>query len=160
MESRVELWQVGDFKIVVLVTILLILFLYMRTATATISKYFILSKSVMIQRMFLYKWNNHFLNHKQLETRGCVLSTCSHWCPGAKAPDPQFSQCWRSMYCNGLIIPPAQQSWRGVYLIHLVRTSVRLSVRPSVCRRHGFRSISQVALEFQFQISYACWWWP
>ena len=25
-----------------------------------------------------------------------------------------------------------------------VRPSVRLSVRPSVCRRHGFRSISQV----------------
>ena len=31
---------------------------------------------------------------------------------------------------------PAQRSWRGVYWIHLVR--------PSVCRRHGFRSISQV----------------
>ena len=44
---------------------------------------------------------------------------------------------------------PAQRSWRGwVYWIHLVRPSVRLSVRPSVrpsvCRRHGFRSISQV----------------
>ena len=36
---------------------------------------------------------------------------------------------------------PAQQSWRGVYWIHLVRPSVR----PSVCRRHGFRSISQVS---------------
>ena len=35
---------------------------------------------------------------------------------------------------------PAQRSWRGVYWIHLVRPSVRLSV----CRRHGFRSISQV----------------
>ena len=39
---------------------------------------------------------------------------------------------------------PAQRSWRGVYWIHLVCPSVRLSVRPSVCRRHGFRSISQV----------------
>ena len=28
---------------------------------------------------------------------------------------------------------PAQRSWRGVYWIHLVRPSVRLSVRPSVC---------------------------
>ena len=36
---------------------------------------------------------------------------------------------------------PAQRSWRGVYWIHLVRPS---SVHPSVCRRHGFRSISQV----------------
>ena len=35
---------------------------------------------------------------------------------------------------------PAQRSWRGVYWIHLVRPSVC----PSVCRRHGFRSISQV----------------
>ena len=43
---------------------------------------------------------------------------------------------------------PAQRSWSGVYWIHLVRPSVRPSlrpsVRPSVCRRHGFRSISQV----------------
>ena len=39
---------------------------------------------------------------------------------------------------------PAQRSWRGVYWIHLVRPSVCPSVRPSVCRRHGFRSISQV----------------
>ena len=33
---------------------------------------------------------------------------------------------------------PAQRSWRGgeIYWIH--------RVRPSVCRRHGFRSISQV----------------
>ena len=35
---------------------------------------------------------------------------------------------------------PAQGSWRGVYWIHLVCPSVRLSV----CRRHGFWSISQV----------------
>ena len=35
---------------------------------------------------------------------------------------------------------PAQQSWRGVYWVHLVRPSVR----PSVCRRRGFWSISQV----------------
>ena len=39
---------------------------------------------------------------------------------------------------------PAQRSWRGVYWIHLVRPSIHLSVHPSVCRRHGFRSISLV----------------
>ena len=44
-------------------------------------------------------------------------------------------------YCH---YTPAQRSWRGVYWIHLVRPSVRLSVCRSVCRRHGFRSISQV----------------
>ena len=58
-----------------------------------------------------------------------------------------------------IIIPPPNEVGGGVYWIHLVRPSVRhgswdqilrrrpfvrLSVRPSVCRRHGFRSISQV----------------
>ena len=42
---------------------------------------------------------------------------------------------------------PAQRSWRGVYWIHLVR----LSVCPSVCRRHGFWSISLVC--FRISIS-------
>ena len=52
---------------------------------------------------------------------------------------------------------PAQRSWRGVYWIHLVRPSVRLSVCPSVCRRHGFRSISQVC--FRISISnFICMW--
>ena len=41
-------------------------------------------------------------------------------------------------------IPPPNEVGGGVYWIHLVRPSVRLSVCPSVCRRHGFRSISQV----------------
>ena len=36
-----------------------------------------------------------------------------------------------------------------------VRTSVRPSVRPSVCRRHGFRSISQVC--FGISISNFIW---
>ena len=40
--------------------------------------------------------------------------------------------------------PPPNEVGGGVYWIHLVRPSVRLSVCPSVCRRHGFRSISQV----------------
>ena len=39
-----------------------------------------------------------------------------------------------------LFIPPPNEVGGGVYWIHLVR----LSVCPSVCRRHGFRSISQV----------------
>ena len=48
-----------------------------------------------------------------------------------------------------LFIPPSNKVGGGVYWIHLVRPSVcpsvRPSVRPSVCRRHGFRSISQVS---------------
>ena len=40
------------------------------------------------------------------------------------------------------IFTPAQRSWRGGIL-----DSPCPSVRPSVCRRHGFRSISQVCFE-------------
>ena len=36
-----------------------------------------------------------------------------------------------------------QRSWRGG-ILDSPCPSVRLSLRPSVCRRHGFRSISQV----------------
>ena len=39
-----------------------------------------------------------------------------------------------------LFIPPPNEVGGGVNWIHLIRPSVR----PSVCRRHGFRSISQV----------------
>ena len=54
---------------------------------------------------------------------------------------------------------PAQRSWRGVYWIHLVRLSIRLSVRLSVDDMVSGAQV-KVALEFQFQISYECWWWP
>ena len=46
---------------------------------------------------------------------------------------------------SGYYYTPAQRSWGGG--IHLVRPSVC----PSVCRRHGFRSISQVS--FRISIS-------
>ena len=39
-----------------------------------------------------------------------------------------------------LILPPPNEVGGGVYWIHLVHPSVR----PSVCRWHGFRSISEV----------------
>ena len=39
---------------------------------------------------------------------------------------------------------PAQRSWRGGGVYTGFTLSVCPSVRPSVCRRHGFRSISQV----------------
>ena len=46
--------------------------------------------------------------------------------------------CWQKSSPE-INYTPAQRSW-----IHLVRLSVCPSVRLSVCRRHGFRSISQV----------------
>ena len=48
------------------------------------------------------------------------------------------------VYWIHLVIPPPNEVGGGVYWIHLVRLSVCPPVRPSVCRRHGFRSISQV----------------
>ena len=45
-----------------------------------------------------------------------------------------------------IFLPPPNEVGGGVYWIHLVRPSVRPTVRPSVCRRHGFRRISQVSL--------------
>ena len=45
---------------------------------------------------------------------------------------------------------PTQRSWRGG-ILDSPCPSVRPSVRPSVCRRYGFRSISQVS--FRVSIS-------
>ena len=59
-----------------------------------------------------------------------------------------LNQFWNDGEISDIFIPPPNEVGGGVYWIHLVRPSVRLSVRPSVrpsvCRRHGFRSISQV----------------
>ena len=52
-------------------------------------------------------------------------------------PDLSCGSKWCRLH---VIIPPPNEVGGGVYWIHLVR----LSVCPSVCRRHGFRSISQV----------------
>ena len=49
-----------------------------------------------------------------------------------------FYLCLNSHYT------PAQRSWRGG-ILDSPCPSVCPSVRPSVCRRHGFRSISQVS---------------
>ena len=57
---------------------------------------------------------------------------------------PQVSNMSHIIVGNEIVIPPPNEVGGGVYWIHLVRPSVRLSVCPSVCRRHGFRSISQV----------------
>ena len=49
----------------------------------------------------------------------------------------------RTVWLWSYFYTPAQRSWRGG-ILDSPCPSVRLSVRPSVCRRHGFRSISQV----------------
>ena len=51
---------------------------------------------------------------------------------------------FRNCQLQHSIIPPPNEVGGGVYWIHLVHPSVRLALRPSVCRRHGFQSISQV----------------
>ena len=78
-----------------------------------------------------------------------IFAVCNHWVykqhgqvlSGIYHTPAQRS--WRGGYTG---YTPAQRSWRGGYtgFTLSVRPSVRLSVCPSVCRRHGFRSISQV----------------
>ena len=61
--------------------------------------------------------------------------------------DAYFTSVIVIPYAKSCYYTPAQRSWRGGILdspCPSVCPSVRLSVRPSVCRRHGFRSISQV----------------
>ena len=59
----------------------------------------------------------------------------------------RFQTIGRSQLSNPSDLPcyytPAQRSWRGG-ILDSPCPSVRPSVRPSVCRWHGFRSISQV----------------
>ena len=52
-----------------------------------------------------------------------------------------YRTCW-SLYFKRLYLYPRPTKLEGGYTGFTF--SVRLSVRPSVCRRHGFRSISQV----------------
>ena len=60
------------------------------------------------------------------------------------APSPLSSERKDHSEYVSFIIPPPNEVGGGVYWIHLVRLSVCPSVHPSVCRRHGFWSISQV----------------
>ena len=69
---------------------------------------------------------------------GCYLYTLYAWW----AIPNKSKLYWRSG--SYIFIPPPNEVGGGVYWIHLVRLPVCPFVRPSVCRRHGFRSISQV----------------
>ena len=61
---------------------------------------------------------------------------CTRPLMSTKTPDSWI----HVLLCTCVFIPPPNEVGGGVYWIHLVRPSVC----PSVCRRHGFRSISQV----------------
>ena len=61
------------------------------------------------------------------------------WSAKAKASAKQSAKRFLLTH----IYTPAQRSWRGG-ILDSPCPSVCPSVRPSVCRRHGFRSISQV----------------
>ena len=54
---------------------------------------------------------------------------------------------------SGIFIPPPNEVGGGV--LDSPCPSVRLSVDDMVSGAEV-----KFALEFQFQISYACWWWP
>ena len=55
------------------------------------------------------------------------------------------------LWCFLCCYTPAQRSWRGG-ILDSPCPSVRLSLCPSVCRRHGFRSISQVCFGISISI--------
>ena len=59
--------------------------------------------------------------------------------------NPSDLPFWCLCYVGFLYTPPNVVSGGGVYWIHLVR----LSVCPSVCRRHGFRIATWVCLRIQ-----------
>ena len=80
----------------------------------------------------------------------CEIWVSSHYYENTQKEWPEIWRAdvsWRSSelvwfwsWASDFFIPPPNEvGGGGVYWIHLVR----LSVRPSVCRRHGFRSISQ-----------------
>ena len=97
--------------------------------------------------------NIHSGDHNTWGTQFCTLShdeqqkTCRVHChhfPGNK--DAILT------HTRGIIIPPPNEvgGWGGILDSHC--PSVCLSVRPSVCRRHGFRSISQVSFGISISI--------
>ena len=94
------------------------LILYYRNTTLRVrNAYF-----CIFQFEFLMKWETDVIWVKSAP----VLSTsCARLCD--------------TLLIGWLIIPPPNEVGGGVYWNHLVR----LSVCPSVCRRHGFQSITQ-----------------
>ena len=70
-------------------------------------------------------------------------STSDGWLPSQR-PVTRNMFPFGDVIMKTFIIPPPNEVGGGVYWIHLVRLSVCPSVRLSVCRRYGFRSISQV----------------
>ena len=89
------------------------------------------AQNLLVQRLFFWQLDFNHIMVKWLHTLHSVGWNCLF------IPKLYFL-CW-----NYSLYPPNEVGG-GVYWIHLVRPSVRLSVCPSVCRRHGFRSISQV----------------
>ena len=87
-------------------------------------------QSDMIRFCFVVAKATHEILQRTYK-ESAIVSTCiSHWCRVTHICVDKLT----------IIIPPPNEVGGGVYWIHLVRPSVR----PSVCRRHGFRSISQV----------------
>ena len=65
------------------------------------------------------------------------------WHNNVSPTPPKLGILTKVFIASGNYYTPAQRSWRGG-ILDSPCPSVCPSVRPSVCRRHGFRSISQV----------------
>ena len=90
------------------------------------------------------------------------LLVCLFWLQLISLDLIPMSSLWQGCHVVRLVVPdllvrrdfytPAQRSWRGSIL-----DSLCPSVRPSVCRRHGFRSISQVCFGIFYLGSHLKW---
>ena len=119
---------------------------------------FVSSLQPDVGRGFLHVSNVFLFQH--LDCAGCTAPPWCHddiqaflvflaLCEG----NPPVTSGFASQRASSLLLYPRPTKLEGGYtgFTLSVRPSVRLSVCPSVCRRHGFRSISQVC--FRISIS-------
>ena len=104
-------------------------------------------------RKQLHKWY-YFVSSKPLPKNPFVQVIC-FYIKSPKTHHPYWPRVALVSWTSGLrfdikvlgiekiLLYPAQRSWKGGILVSPC-PSVGLSVCPSVCRRHGFRSISEV----------------
>ena len=83
----------------------------------------------------MYKKSNIWIKENSFENVVCKMGAIL-------CQDEIIRLCASLRAGSELVIPPPNKVGGWVYWIHLVRPSVCLSVD---CRRHGFRSISQVS---------------
>ena len=91
-------------------------------------------------------WTKIQLQSHPVNMQPDKFKCCSQWpITTHDLQDAEYIR-WKPPLNNGALLYPRPTKLEGGYtgFTLSVRPSVRLSIRPSVCRQHGFRSISQV----------------